>query len=450
MLLKQVMSSLCLSTKNWGHNSKTGGLFSSPFIFKKGKKMNTKELYIEEVNSFDNSTSVDVDFNELSKRLNCVIRIDPHTLNVYLHKPMLYQPDTMHLRGKKYDVKEYFPNSIPVVLCLEFRNTNGVKYIHNSVATFAIENDEFWVFRHYHGRNRTNRREYEGQCNGSLKFLVIELSELTREKLEDYVKYVETLSKTINADSPTNSSPYGLPTIDELRVSPSEKLIGVFSSERSNNNDDDEEEDDENTSYCNSCGGRINTENDGYEIAFDEIYCQSCYAESFAECYDCNEVMERDCTCSDEDGNDYCEDCYAERYIKTCPHCDDTVNIDTDDYQEDGNDYYHESCYAEAFYVSCANCDDSFDSNNEGQQDGDNLFCCSSCAEEWELKHTCKQCDEHFDDDMGYEDNGNWFCSNDCIEKWDEANDEPPEPPEPLNDSYDDVINYLAEGEMKC
>jgi len=53
--------------------------------------------------------------------------------------------------------------------------------------------------------------------------------------------------------------------------------------------------------------------------AYEEVYCEECFCENFNYCTRCDEVISRDQTLWDQDGNPYCNDCYQEEYDEDCP-----------------------------------------------------------------------------------------------------------------------------------
>lgn len=61
-------------------------------------------------------------------------------------------------------------------------------------------------------------------------------------------------------------------------------------------------------SRCSIC----NCELESHEIrtAFEDVYCDECFTENYNYCQRCDEVISRDQTLWDNDGNPYCSECY--------------------------------------------------------------------------------------------------------------------------------------------
>ncbi len=61
-------------------------------------------------------------------------------------------------------------------------------------------------------------------------------------------------------------------------------------------------------SRCSICECEL--ERHEIRTAFDDIYCDECFHENFNYCQRCDEVISRDRTLWDSDGNSYCSECY--------------------------------------------------------------------------------------------------------------------------------------------
>lgn len=70
-------------------------------------------------------------------------------------------------------------------------------------------------------------------------------------------------------------------------------------------------------SRCSSC----NCELESHEIrtAFEDIYCEDCFSENYNYCQRCDEVISRDQTHWDNEGNSYCSECYENLHDDDSP-----------------------------------------------------------------------------------------------------------------------------------
>lgn len=53
--------------------------------------------------------------------------------------------------------------------------------------------------------------------------------------------------------------------------------------------------------------------------AFEEVYCEDCFSENYNVCCRCDDVISRDQTLWDRDGNPYCNECFEDDYDDEAP-----------------------------------------------------------------------------------------------------------------------------------
>jgi hypothetical protein len=70
-------------------------------------------------------------------------------------------------------------------------------------------------------------------------------------------------------------------------------------------------------SHCSICGCSLDPQD--IRTAYDEVYCEDCFSENYNYCNRCDEIISRDHTLWDGDGNPYCNDCYEDEYDDDCP-----------------------------------------------------------------------------------------------------------------------------------
>jgi hypothetical protein len=130
----------------------------------------------------------------------------------------------------------------------------------------------------------------------------------------------------------------------------------------------------EDTGYvCSCCGCECS---DDYMFD-DEVYCQDCFYEHFAECDCCSEVVPRE-NLTDVDGESMCDICREENAF-LCPDCDELHNNDsmtivflTPDRSEQAG--VCENCLDD--YRYCEHCGEYFSSScGEYDDDGDYWYC---------------------------------------------------------------------------
>jgi hypothetical protein len=70
-------------------------------------------------------------------------------------------------------------------------------------------------------------------------------------------------------------------------------------------------------SRCSICNCELESHQIRY--AFEDIYCEDCFSENYNVCNRCDEVISRDQTLWDGNGDPYCSECYEEEYDDDCP-----------------------------------------------------------------------------------------------------------------------------------
>lgn len=79
-------------------------------------------------------------------------------------------------------------------------------------------------------------------------------------------------------------------------------------------------------SRCNVC----NCELEPHQIrtAFEDVYCEDCFSENYNYCQRCDEVISRDQTLWDHEGNPSCSECFRDDYDEECPDNPDVHEAD--------------------------------------------------------------------------------------------------------------------------
>jgi len=117
---------------------------------------------------------------------------------------------------------------------------------------------------------------------------------------------------------------------------------------------------------CSECNIQLNADT-GTTKHNKIYYCDKCFRETFTQCDDCDNYVERAKCFTDVAGNYICPDCYDDHYF-TCDDCGEIFNND-DCYSspnEDNN--YCNDCFTERYFY-CAQCnevcsrDDAFGHN---------------------------------------------------------------------------------------
>lgn len=79
-------------------------------------------------------------------------------------------------------------------------------------------------------------------------------------------------------------------------------------------------------SRCSICNCELESHQIRY--AFEDIYCDDCFSENYNVCNRCDEVISRDQTLWNRDGDPYCSECYEEDYDDDCPDNPDVHEAD--------------------------------------------------------------------------------------------------------------------------
>lgn len=77
---------------------------------------------------------------------------------------------------------------------------------------------------------------------------------------------------------------------------------------------------------CEYCDTEINSDEARY--AHSNIFCESCFEESFTYCSRCDAVITRSEACYDDCGDAYCNECYTENHDADCPENPDVNDLD--------------------------------------------------------------------------------------------------------------------------
>ncbi len=62
--------------------------------------------------------------------------------------------------------------------------------------------------------------------------------------------------------------------------------------------------------------------------AFEDVLCEECFSENYNVCNRCDDVIGRDQTLYDQEGNPYCTDCYEDSYDDDCPDNPEVYDAD--------------------------------------------------------------------------------------------------------------------------
>jgi hypothetical protein len=141
-------------------------------------------------------------------------------------------------------------------------------------------------------------------------------------------------------------------------------------------------------SYCCGCDCELYDE-DIYHDDNNNIYCEDCYNETFCECEDCGDILNResDYTYTVEDGfNNYyvCENCYGNNYVE-CSHCGGVKSNDSTIVTSNTDNVICEECLTnyKKRYFWCEKCDQAFEITNKSEEPSevDGIMYCQGCHE---------------------------------------------------------------------
>ena len=69
--------------------------------------------------------------------------------------------------------------------------------------------------------------------------------------------------------------------------------------------------------HCTNCGE--STSEDSSHWYNDEVYCESCFYDSYSYCTRCDEAVNRDYCHYDNDGDPVCDECYHDDIDDNAP-----------------------------------------------------------------------------------------------------------------------------------
>lgn len=104
------------------------------------------------------------------------------------------------------------------------------------------------------------------------------------------------------------------------------------------------------TYMCHHCNYRFKR-GEEYEYGGD-LFCPSCYENSFRECYECGTLIYEDDSIRDAYWDHYCPDC-ADEHLLYCENCDEYYRRDNMIFDAFSN-YMCQDCFESRFYI----CDD--------------------------------------------------------------------------------------------
>ena len=169
----------------------------------------------------------------------------------------------------------------------------------------------------------------------------------------------------------------------------------------------------DNIIICTVCGQAVPLDNAHY--VEDEWYCNDCYDETFAECYECGEIIRMDEAFQDEDGDYYCESCFDDLFA-ICNSCGeyhrkyDMYFVESEDrwYCDDCISRNHTQCDRCSSWVSNYDIYTVFVDNERNTEQW-----CDSCCDFH--THTCEECEEVYSEDVEFDDD---YCCPNCSTEW--------------------------------
>lgn len=102
---------------------------------------------------------------------------------------------------------------------------------------------------------------------------------------------------------------------------------------------------------CEECGCYYHTEVTPFEYR-GNLFCPSCYENSFRECYECGTLVYEDDSIRDAHWDHYCPDC-ADEHLLYCENCGEYYRRDNMIFDA-FSDYMCQDCFESRFYI----CDD--------------------------------------------------------------------------------------------
>jgi hypothetical protein len=97
--------------------------------------------------------------------------------------------------------------------------------------------------------------------------------------------------------------------------------------------------------HCEDCNTELSNTYDDYYNDTGDIICESCY-EDYTTCMECDEITHAD-NISWVNSSPYCDNCYAEN-IASCYECGNEDTFDNLFYHDEQGEYYCEDCYDES------------------------------------------------------------------------------------------------------
>lgn len=77
---------------------------------------------------------------------------------------------------------------------------------------------------------------------------------------------------------------------------------------------------------CTICNSEVPSHEVRY--AFEDVLCEECFSENYNVCNRCDDVISRDQTLYDHDGNPYCSACYEDSYDDDSPDNPEVFDAD--------------------------------------------------------------------------------------------------------------------------
>lgn len=142
---------------------------------------------------------------------------------------------------------------------------------------------------------------------------------------------------------------------------------------------------------CYDCGCIVNTARDNYGAYADDVYCATCYDDSFTTCHHCGDVIYRNDSVSvisrgDGDTEEWCDAC-ANNHAYTCDCCgarisrdvfNDVTTIIENDYG-----YVCPDCMDSGRFMQCSHCGNYF--HTDSMHTFEDQPVCGNCLDELDI-----------------------------------------------------------------
>lgn len=122
--------------------------------------------------------------------------------------------------------------------------------------------------------------------------------------------------------------------------------------------------------------------------------CDDCN-DTYCQCNDCNEIIDKDNSTTTADGDFICEGCRDDNYM-FCEECEETHENDnfvtiSSSSRNRSDTMVCQSCVTRGNYFQCADCNEHFHNDNACGTDNNDDTVCSSCAENYFCCDNCGQ-----------------------------------------------------------